>query len=154
MAPVSFWEWFCAKYPPDDFIYNWQYYYTSIAAGANVANNPGNLNIQVPLFVFSFRSYAWVTATGLSPVFPYGIGIALLSGNDWTFGQWASQIVTGNGQAYDFPFAWPREVPATTQLTITVNNSFFPGSTPLTVNAGVVGLEPRQRQQSLRARPA
>lgn len=148
-APVSFWEWFCAVYPPDYFVYNQQHYFVTInVAAAN--QNAGNLNIQVPIFCFSFRSYFFVTSSGAVPTFPVRIGIALLSGNDWTFGQWAQQVITGAGAAYDFPFYWPREVPASTQLTITAVNTLN-AAAAITGDAGIVGLEPRRRETPLRA---
>lgn len=152
IAPHSFWSWFTKLYPPNDFIYNWQTYAISIAA-TNAVKTSGNLNIQTPIYAFEFRSDAWVTSTGAKPGFPYGIGIALLSGNDWTFGQWSSGMITGDdplkSQRTSVPFAWPREVPASTQLTVTVDNTLYASSTSLTVHAGIAGIEPRQRTQSV-----
>ncbi len=148
-APVSFWEWFCAAYPPNLFVYNQQHYFVTINV-AGAGSSSGNLSIQVPIFCFSFRSFFFATATGAAPVFPIRLGIALLSGNDWTFGQWAQQVITGAGAAYDFPFYWPREVPASTQLTITAVNTLN-AAIAMTGDAGIVGLEPRRREQPLRA---
>ncbi len=152
IAPASFWDWFTRVYNPNDFVYNWQHYLVSITA-TNAVKTAGNLNIQVPLYAFAFRSHAWVSSSGAKPGFPYGIGIALLSGNDWTFGQWSSETITGDCPLstthYDAPFAWPREVPASTQLTVTIDNTLYASSTTLVVHAGIVGIEPRRREQSV-----
>lgn len=146
LAPVTFWEWFGRTYPPDQFVYNTQFFMTTIKAGTT-AITPGILVIQTPLFAFSFRSFGFVTGTGAAPTFPYRIGIALGSGNDWTFGQWSSQIVTGNGTSSGFDFVWPREVAASTQLSVSIDNTLNAGQ--ITVDAGLVGLEPRRRDRPL-----
>jgi len=147
-APATFWEWFASVYPPDKFIYNWQYYFTTIRALGGAPGN-GNLNIQVPLFVMGFRSQFWNVVTGAVPPFPIRIGIALLSGNDWTFGQWSQAVITGAGlgQPYDV-YPWPREVPASTQLSITISNTLNPAIS-IEGDCGVVGLEPRRRDQPI-----
>lgn len=145
-APVSFWEWFCAVYPPDEFVYNQQHYFVTIKP-ASQKSATGNLSIQVPIFCFSFRTFFWRSDNGAAPTFPVRVGIALLSGNDWTFGQWAQQTITGAGGAYDFPFYWPREVPASTQLTITADNTL--NTQESDGDCGIVGLEPRRRDVPL-----
>jgi hypothetical protein len=150
--PATFWEWFCEMYPPNDFVYNWQSYFVAITAAANTASNTNNLNIQMPLFAFVFRSKAVISSTGVPPGYVYGIGIAMSSGNDWTQGQWIANCITGDNQAYqnsELRYEWPREVPASTQLTVTVNNAIYASSAQLTVHAGLAGLEPRRREQSI-----
>lgn len=148
-APVSFWEWFCRKFPPDEFVYNWQAVFVRITAAIGVASNSQPLNVQIPLFVFTWRSFGWQTVTGAAPTFPYGIGLAMQSGNNWTSGNFAAQTMTGQGQPYDFTFPWPREVPASTQLTQTVDNSL--NAVGLTVDGGIWGLEPRRRTEQNQA---
>lgn len=148
IVPREFWAFLTKYYSPREYVYNWQHYFVSIAASAN-AKTSANLNVQVPLFAFNFRSKAFITSSGAKPTIPYGIGIALLSGNDWTFGQWESSVITGDdplaSQHADMPFAWPREVPPATQLSITVDNTLNASSVGLTVHAGLVGIECRPR---------
>ena len=148
-APVSFWEWFCTVYPPMHFIYNEQFYFVTISPAASAASTTGNLSIQVPIFAFGFRGRVWSTYDGQPPTFPVRAGIALLSGNDWTFGQWDPAVLTGTNGTFstDYRFEWPREVPASTQLTITINNTL--NSQALTGDWGIFGLEPRRRDQPL-----
>lgn len=149
MAPQSFWDWFCSIYPPDEFLFNWQHYFVQLASAPSAANNSAQLAIQVPLFVFEFRSKTWVSGTGAAPTFPVFTGISLLSGNDWTYGQWAESLITGAGGQTPSPFRfpWPREVPPSTNLTVTVNNSL--NNVAMTGHYGVVGIEPRRRDESV-----
>lgn len=148
MAPATFWEWFCRVYDPNEYVYNWQFYFLTLKPGAG-ASVGATINIQVPIFAFEFRSKFWFSSNGAVPTFPYRIGIAMQSTNDWTFGQWASPVITGDqGQSMDYRFAWPREVPASTNLTITVNNALN-GANALEGDAGIVGLEPRKRNVPL-----
>jgi hypothetical protein len=141
---VSFWEWFCSLYPPDEYVYNTQHYFATIKPAAS-SSSTGTLSVQVPLYAFGFRSKGINTTGGAAVSIPYRIGIALLSGNDWTFGNWFAPVITGDGQAYEYTFYWPREVPASTQLTVTIDNTINNTAGGITVDAGIVGLEPRKR---------
>lgn len=147
-TPLSFLEWLASVYPPDEYVFNQQWYGVSIAAAASASQATGNINVQVPIFVMGFRSKGIITATGAAPAYPYRIGIAHASGNDWTYGQWLAGVVTGDAQFEEMPFYWPREVPEATQLTVTVNNAQY--ATAITVDAAVVGLEVRKRNQPIR----
>lgn len=148
-APANFWEWFHSVYPPDEFLYNTQELGVTIAVGANTTNT-GQIVVQTPLWVFSFRSVAVVTSTGVAPTIAYRIGIAHSSSNDWTSGQWMSSIVNGTATVPDLPFPYPREVPASTQLAVTVLNTVNSSSSAITVDASIIGIEPRRRNEIIR----
>lgn len=149
-VPSSFFEWLGGTYPADEFIYNQQWYGVSVAATASNAAATGNISVANAMFVMGFRSKGIITATGAAVTYPYRIGIQHASGNDWTFGQWLSSVVTGDGAYQENQFYWPREVSDATQLTVTVNNALF--ATAITVDAVIVGIEVRRRSQPVRGR--
>lgn len=156
LAAASWQEWVNSVYPPDHFMLNWQLYGVTIAVSGATGSSgggvttTGNISIQVPSFCYAFRSIGFVTSNGsttLSGI--YRIGIALASANDWTNTQWASQCVTGNGVATnDMTFPWMREIPASTQLTVTVVNPL--NTAGLTVDASIAVIEPRRRNEPIR----
>ena len=149
-APATFWEYLTTEYPPEEFMYNWQPNFVNVTATAGQARVGQNINVNVPLFVFVFRSRAVRTDTFGQPGWVYFVGIAHSASNEWTSGEWCSEIVTGdlrgNGML-DFTYPWPREVKPTTQLGVTVNNSL--GTAGIRVTGLVAGLEVRRRNNPL-----
>lgn len=149
-VPPSWLEWIWSIWPPDRYVVQHQKYGVTIRAAANSAGQTGGIQVPVPVYVFGFRSRVRVTADGTYPTIPYRIGIKNATGNDWTNGQWMSDVVTGdaNGAFIRNEETWllPREVGQNEVLTVTVDNNFTAASVAVTVDAMIWGYEVRQRQ--------
>ena len=152
-AYATFWEFLCRRYPARDHLYNTQFYPVSFAV-ATTGLPQGLIQVQYPAFMFEFRTKGF-TATGGNPGVPYEVGLSMQSGSDWLSsiqpggGQALSELWTGDfrgavGTQLNFTFAWPRECPPNTNLTVTINNSFA-GSAAITVHASLIGIEVRKR---------
>lgn len=128
----------------------------AVSVAATTSGNASDIPIPEAFFCFGYRSYGWLTASGNAPAYPYNIGFKVANGNDWTNGQWAAPIITGDcvrgGATPVSPVAaeywpWPRELARNERVTCTIDN---PYNAAMLVHVALVGVVIRERTEPVR----
>ncbi len=153
MVPQTWFEKWASRWDPARYELVPQIFGNSQAINAAAALTPIQIQVPEPIYVFELGSKAWVTATGVSPTWPYRIGFRV-SNDDWTNGRWNSELVTGDGSraataAWNARREWrfPRLVQQNQIVIVEIDNSIT-GNAAMTVDVVVAGYIVRELQQT------